>query len=95
MANGYIRLKIEKTTTYRGRVVVLGESIDTNVDEAKDFVGKGLATVENGSLEEPVEEDEFDKMTIEELREFAEEAGIDLKGLSKKADIISAIKEGM
>ena len=35
----------------------------------------------------------IDDMTVEELKAYAEEKQIDLTGLSKKADILSKIKE--
>lgn len=105
MANSLIRLKIENTTAYRGRVLVPGEEIKVDAKVADKLVERGLATVvgevaDETEQEEPAEEeasvdDELAGMNLEELREYAAEAGIDLKGKTKKADILAAIREGM
>lgn len=102
MANGYIRLKIAKTTAYHGRVLVPDEELTVNAQEADKLVERKLAEVigeepEQGSDEESEQGagDELDSMTVDELKEYAQEADIDLKGVTKKADIIAAIREAM
>lgn len=49
-------------------------------------------------VEEEVEDDEdydlvLEDMTVKELVEYADEKGVDIEGLSKKADLIKAIKK--
>lgn len=43
---------------------------------------------------EPVKASDFPSMTVPELRARADELGIDLTGLTKKADIIATIEAG-
>jgi hypothetical protein len=38
--------------------------------------------------------DAMDAMTVDELKALADEQGVDLTGLTKKADIVAAIKKG-
>lgn len=45
-----------------------------------------------GATQEQAEHENLDDMTVKELKVYAEEHGIDLNGLTKKADILSAIK---
>lgn len=47
-----------------------------------------------GATQEQAEQQEesLDEMTVKELKAYAEEHGIDLNGLTKKADILNAIK---
>lgn len=103
MANNLIRLKIEQTTCYRERVLVPGNEIVADAKSADKLVERGLAVVV-GEIEEPEKaddenteqenaDDELAGMTVDELKEYAAEAGIDLKGKTKKADILAAIRE--
>lgn len=97
MANGLIRLKIAKTTCYNARVLVPEEEITVNAKVADKMVERGLASIiEQLEQEETNEEtDELESMTVDELKEYATEAEVDLKGATKKADIILAIREAM
>lgn len=45
-----------------------------------------------GATQEQAEHENLDDMTVKELKAYAEEHGIDLNGLTKKADILNAIK---
>ena len=45
-----------------------------------------------GATQEQAEHEDLDDMTVKELKTYAEEHGIDLNGLTKKADILNAIK---
>ena len=96
MANKFIQIKIEQTVAYNGRVLVAGEEITVDAKIADRMVERNLATVvgEIPTYDEHVD-DELDDMKVDELIEYAKEAGVDLKGLSKKADIIAAIREAM
>lgn len=103
MANNLIRLKIEKTTTYRGRVLVRDEELNVDAKTADGMVERGLASVVGEIVENKQDEDtedgnagdELSGMTVDELKEYAAEAGVDLTGKTKKADIIAAIREAM
>lgn len=69
-----------------GRTLGPGEEFDVDDDTAKVL----LAQVGNYA---PVG-DAMDAMTIDELKALAEEHDVDLTGLTKKADIVAAIKKG-
>ena len=45
-----------------------------------------------GATQEQAEHETFEEMTLKELKAYAEAQGIDLSGLTKKADILNAIK---
>ena len=47
----------------------------------------------SGKAEDKPEKDELDGMTVNELKAYAETVGIDLGKLTKKADIINAIRK--
>ena len=94
MANGYIRLKIAKTMTYNGRVFVPGEELTVDAQKADKLVERKLAEIV-GEEHEQGADDELDSMTVDELKEYAQEAGIDLKGVTRKADMIAAIRKAM
>lgn len=94
MANGYIRLKITKTTTYNGRVLVPGDELTVDVQKADKLVERKLAEIV-GEEPEQGADDELDNMTVDEMKEYAQEAGIDLKGVTRKADMIAAIRKAM
>lgn len=94
MANSLIRLKIEKTLAYNSRVLIPGEEITLDAKIADIMVERNLATI-LGEEQEQIVEDELDKMTLEELKEYAAEADIKLEGVTKKADILAKIRKGM
>ena len=54
-----------------------------------DFLGEMVAAV----AEEPVEVPDISKMKLDELKEFAEDNGIDLTGCTTKASILQKIRE--
>lgn len=45
-----------------------------------------------GATQEQAEHENLEEMTLKELKVYAEAQGIDLSGLTKKADILNAIK---
>ena len=45
-----------------------------------------------GATQEQAEHDNVEEMTLKELKAYAEAQGIDLNGLTKKSDIMNAIK---
>lgn len=46
-----------------------------------------------GATQEQAEHEDLDAMSVKELKAYAEEHGIDLNGLTKKADILKVMKE--
>lgn len=94
MANGYIRLKIAKTMTYNGRVFVPGEELTVDAQKTDKLVERKLAEIVDEEPEQGAD-DELDSMTVDEMKEYAQEAGIDLKGVTRKADMIAAIRKAM
>ena len=58
-----------------------------------DTTGKDKAEVVAAVAEEPVEVPDISKMKLEELKEFAEDNGIDLTGCTTKASILQKIRE--
>lgn len=55
--------------------------------------GKDKAEVVAAVAEEPVEVPDISKMKLDELKEFAEDNGIDLTGCTTKASILQKIRE--
>lgn len=90
MANDIIRLKIEDTVVVCGAVRVAGDEVTVNAKVADGLVERNLATVIG---EQHV--DELTGMTVEELREYAVEAGVDLTGMTDKDEILAALREAM
>lgn len=58
-----------------------------------DTTGKDKAEVVAAVAEEPVEVPDISKMKLDELKEFAEDNGIDLTGCTTKASILQKIRE--
>ena len=96
MAMDNIRIKFEKTAVCRNRVMVPGDELTVDAKTADRMVERNLAIVVG---EEPSDEaqtaDELTGMTVDELKEYAVEAGVDLTGKTKKDDIIAAIREAV
>ena len=63
-----------------------GDSADKPNDPPAD-------TGDTGADDEGADRDELDGMTVSQLRVYAETVGIDLGKLTKKADIIEAIRK--
>lgn len=69
-----------------GRSLAAGEEFEVSDEQAATLLAQaGNYEVVNADL---------DAFTIPQLEEYAEARGIDLTGLSKKPEIISAIKKG-
>lgn len=97
MANQKIRLKIEATAVVCGQVKVPGDEVVVDAKAADRLVERNLAIVvgEETPDDEQHVDDELVGMTVDELKEYANEAGVDIKGKTKKDDIIQAIREAM
>lgn len=97
MANQKIRLKIEATAVVGGQVRVPGDEVAVDAKAADRLVERNLAIVvgEETPDDEHHVDDELAGMTVDELKEYADEAGVDLTGKTKKDDIIKAIREAV
>lgn len=110
MATNLIHVKVKETFTYNGRVVIPNDELIVDAKIADKLSERNLVTVVGEEIVEDEQTDipgntgddnadehtdELDGMTVDELKEYASEAGIDLKGISKKADIVAAIREAM
>ena len=95
MANNLIRVAAKEVFTYNGKVVVINNELTVCAKIADALVERGLVTVIGEETVGDENTDELDGMTIDELKEYAAEAGIDLRGKSKKAEILSAIREAV
>lgn len=70
------------------------EQLDKLADDmGVDTTGKDKAEVVAAVAEEPVEAPDISKMKLDELKEFAEDNGIDLTGCTTKASILQKIRE--
>lgn len=70
------------------------EQLDKLADDmGADTTGKDKAEVVAAVAEEPVEVPDISKMKLDELKEFAEDNGIDLTGCTTKASILQKIRE--
>ena len=96
MADKLIKVRVEQTLAYCGRVAVAGEEMTVNAKVAQNLIERNIATVvgEIPASNNHVD-DELNDMKVDELIEYAKEADVDLKGATKKADIIAAIREAM
>lgn len=97
MEKQYIRLKIAKTVSYRGKVLVPNNEILVDEQAAADLVERGMAefleSVPNQQNSETG--DELEEMSVDELKEYAQEAGIEVESLTDRAEILQAIKEAI
>lgn len=110
MANNLVHVRVKETITYNGRVVVNNDELTVDVKTADSLAERNLVTVIGEVIvtDEQTDDtdnmgdnnvdntaDELDGMTVDELKEYASEAGVDLKGISRKADIVAAIRKAI
>lgn len=96
MATDRIQIKIEDTVIVGGKVVVAGDELTVDAKIADGLVERNLAmVVGEAESDDNHVDDELDDMTVDELKEYAVEAGVDLKGVTEKDDIIAVIREAM
>lgn len=65
-----------------------GQQVTVPDEVADDYVSRGWVVPGAPALAEPG----LDSLTVRQLRDFAEENGIDLTGVKRKPDIIAAIE---
>lgn len=90
MEHDVIRIRIDSTAVVCGAVRVSGDEVTVDAKTADGLVERNLATVIG---EQHV--DELDGMTVEELKEYASEAGVCLDGISDRDEMVAAIREAM
>lgn len=94
-------LKLTKALSYCGVVKATKKNPDVFVEDkatADEAVATGyFKLVEGEETPEPPKDPEpgktLDEMTVPELETYAAYKGVNLKGISKKADIIAKLKE--
>ena len=94
-------LKLTKALSYCGVVKATKKNPDLFVEDkatADEAVATGyFKLVEGEEAPEPPKDPEpgktLDEMTVPELETYAAYKGVNLKGISKKADIIAKLKE--
>lgn len=94
-------LKLTKALSYFGVVKATKKNPDVFVEDkatADEAVATGyFKLVEGEEAPEPPKDPEpgktLDEMTVPELETYAAYKGVNLKGISKKADIIAKLKE--
>ena len=70
-----------------------GDVIETDVDLVKKFNRPGSTKFERVEDNASLNTDEFSAMTVAELRAFAEGEEIDLGEISRKSDILDALRK--
>ncbi len=93
MADTQVRVRFATTASYNGRVYSVGEEVSMSEEVAGIAVARNIVTfVEPVDMQEPkFTEEDFKRMTVVQLEEYADNAGISLAGVTRKADIISVI----
>lgn len=94
-------LKLTKALSYCGVVKATKKNPDVFVEDkatADEAVATGYFKLVEGEADpEPPKDPEpgktLDEMTVPELETYAAYKGVNLKGISKKADIIAKLKE--
>ena len=96
-----MKVIFEKSGTYKNEyvnIVITEKDVKDkkvfNVFEgnAMSYIKKGLAVLSEEIKKDETFETDIDKMTVDELKEYAKENDIDLGEVTKKADILEAIK---
>ena len=99
MATDKIRIRFEQTAVCCNRVNVPGDEQIVDAKVADRMVERNLATVvhRDPADTDPHEQhaDELTGMTAEELKEYADEAGVDLTGITDEAEMVAAIRKAM
>ena len=86
--------------SHGGQIYRKGDVVESDVDLTKHNTpgSPRFAPIGDGGVavvDEPVGSDDgLDEMNVRELREYAEEGGIDLSGTKSKDAIIERIREG-
>ena len=73
-----------------------GEVIESNVDLEKRFGDKfrRVYGTPEDERDEPTTGDDLERMTVKELQALAAEEEVDLRGMTKKEDLIKALRLG-
>lgn len=91
-------LKLKKVLSYCGIVTATKKQPDVFIEDeeiAKQALDTGyfelVENQEENTTVLPISKEQLEKMKIEDLKSIAEEKGIDITTLNKKADYIEAI----
>ena len=98
-----VRGKAKEGGKLYGRGCEAGDIIETTKDLCAMFNSPGsikFEPLEGGSVlgnptsvKEPEVDDEFSTATVEELRKIAQDLDVDLRGATKKVDIIAILRK--
>lgn len=72
-------------------ILMKGSLVELDADDAQQLIDKGYA-VELKPAKPAKSETPDDTWTVPELKKYAEEKKVDLKGASSKSDILAALK---
>ena len=91
-------VKLIKATIYKGKAYKEGDIIEVGQDLASKMIlaGKAVSSTQR-EFEEWQKQDtveDFEKMTVEELKEKCETLGLEDYKNKKKAELIDLIKQG-
>lgn len=95
-----MKVELLKNVKYQGEPYRKGQSIEADPNDIPEMIAKKVISEDTEIPEvaevqgepEPKETD-IEKMKVTELKEYAEENGIDLGDATKKDEIIEVIKE--
>lgn len=88
MAKKTVVVELTSAVAFDGKVSKAGELLEVTEKEARNLLRRGKAVL---SDEQPAES-ELSDLTVAELRELADDAGIEGAASMKKADLIAAIE---
>lgn len=86
-----MKVELLKNVKYQGEPYRKGQSIEADPNDIPEMIAKGVVA-EDTEIPE-VKETDIEKMKVAELKEYAEEKGIDLGEATKKDEILEVIKE--
>ncbi|MFK0524758.1 Rho termination factor N-terminal domain-containing protein [Paenibacillus illinoisensis] len=98
-----MKVELLKSVKYKGQSYKAGTSIDADANDIAEMIAKKVVSEDteipegnedqgSSGVREPKETD-IEKMKVAELKEYAEENGIDLGDATKKDEILEVIKE--
>lgn len=88
-------MKTLKFLKYKGKFYPAGSTIEVDSADIPNFVERGLVTP--SAVEEPDESDNnptTDELTVAEIKELLDEAGIEYNARARKEDLLALLEEG-